>query len=163
VLRVVLDTNIIVSSLLSPSGAPAAVLDAWRELRFVLLLSPAMLEELRCTLARPRIRRKYGVAAKDVGTICQALERYALWVKGDTPFDKTVLSDADDVKFLACALEGRADCIVSGDHHLLQLGVFAGIPILSARQFLEQLAVQSADEGGASGERSFRESIRPAS
>ena len=75
-LRVVLDTNIIVSSLLSPSGAPAEVLDAWRELRYVLLLlSPAMLDELRSALARPRIRSKYGVTAQDVEAVCQALER----------------------------------------------------------------------------------------
>ena len=74
-LRVVLDTHIIVSSLLSPSGAPAEVLDAWRELRYVLLLSPAILEELRSALARPRIRSKYGVTAQDVEAVCQALER----------------------------------------------------------------------------------------
>jgi len=143
VLRVVLDTNIIVSSLLSPSGAPAAVLDAWRELRFVLLLSPAMLEELRSVLARPRIRSKYGITAEDVEAVCQALERYALWVAGDTPLHASVLPDPDDEKFLACAVEGKADCVVSGDRHLLDLGAFHGIPILSARQFLSHLATQS--------------------
>jgi len=149
VLRVVLDTNIIVSSLLSPSGAPAEVLDAWHELRYVLLLSPAILEELRSTLARPRIRSKYGVTAQDVEAVCQALERYGLWVAGDTPVHASVLPDPDDVKFLACAVEGKADCIVSGDRHLLDLGVFRGIPILNARQFLGRLATQSGDGGDA--------------
>ncbi len=142
-LRVVLDTNIIVSSLLSPSGAPAAVLDAWRELHYVLLLSPAMLEELRSVLARPRIRSKYGVTAQDVEAVCQALERYALWVTGDAPLRASILPDPDDEKFLACAVEGKADCVVSGDRHLLDLGAFHGIPILSARQFLSHLDTQS--------------------
>jgi predicted nucleic acid-binding protein len=41
--------------------------------------------------------------------------------------------------FLACALDGQADVIVSGDHHLLDLGVYRDIPIITARQLLDQL------------------------
>jgi predicted nucleic acid-binding protein len=44
---------------------------------------------------------------------------------------------------LACALDGQADLIVSGDRHLLDLGEYQGIPILTAREFLERLAAES--------------------
>jgi len=48
--------------------------------------------------------------------------------------------DPQDEIFLACALDGQADLIVSGDRHLLDLGKYHGIPILTARQFLDTLA-----------------------
>ena len=57
-LRVVLDTNIIVSSLISKSGPPAQIIDAWRQLKFILITSTAILEELRAILKHPRICKK---------------------------------------------------------------------------------------------------------
>ena len=48
-------------------------------------------------------------------------------------------ADPADDKFLACALDGRADLLVSGDDHLLRLKAFHHIPIVSARQFLDRL------------------------
>jgi len=52
----------------------------------------------------------------------------------------SLLADDKDQMFLAAAVEGKVDLIVSGDHHLLELGSYAGIPIITVRQFLEAVA-----------------------
>ena len=54
-----------------------------------------------------------------------------------------VLADPDDDKFVESALIGNADVIVSGDHHLLELGAVESVPILTPRQFLQRLAKQA--------------------
>ncbi len=138
-LRVVIDTNVIVSSILSRKGAPAEVLNAWRERHFLLLISPPIIAEVRAVLLYPHIRKKYRLVDEEIGQSIALLENNALLVPGDTHVAGSVSADPKDELFLACALEGLADMIVSGDHHLLELGVFRNIPIYSARQFLEQL------------------------
>jgi predicted nucleic acid-binding protein len=62
-----------------------------------------------------------------------------LLVAGAVNATGSVPADPDDEMFLACPLDGQADVIVSGDHHLLDLGVYRDIPIMIARRFLEQL------------------------
>ena len=54
-MRVVLDTNILVSALIAPAGKPAAIIDAWLNGKFTLLICAAQVDELRATLQKPRI------------------------------------------------------------------------------------------------------------
>ena len=138
-LRVVIDTNVIVSGILSRSGAPAAILDAWRERRFLLLSSPDIVAEVRSVLRYPRIQKKYPLSDEDIDQITTLLEHDALLVGGSAEVAGSVRVDPSDEIFLACALDGEADVIVSGDHHLLDLEVFRDIPIVTARHFLDQL------------------------
>ena len=56
------------------------------------------------------------------------------------PIPPTILADPDDDHVLACALAAQAELIVSGDRHLLELGVFQGIEIITAAQSLERIA-----------------------
>jgi len=114
-------------------------MDAWREITFILLMSPPILAEVRATLNYPRIRDKYAITAQDVDELCELFERHALWVSGETPVPESPLTDPKDEMFLSCAIEGDADLIVSGDRHLLGLGEFAGKAIVTARQFLQRL------------------------
>lgn len=65
-LRVVLDTNVLVSAVLVKAGLPAQALDAWRSRKFLLVTSPALIAETRVTLNYPRIRRKYNLTDEDV-------------------------------------------------------------------------------------------------
>ncbi len=139
-LRVVLDTNVFVSSLLVKVGVPAQVIDAWRARRFVLVTSPAIIAEARATLGYPRIRRKYGITDGDVEGLIDLLQRDALLVPGEADTAGAIPADPTDEKILACALDGQADLIVSGNLHLLDLGQYQSIPVLNARQFLERLA-----------------------
>ncbi len=139
-LRVVLDTNQFVSSVLVRQGLPAQVLDAWRRREFLLITSPSIIAEIRSTLSYPRIRRKYALTDDDVERLVTLLEQDALVVPGEIDATGTTIpTDPADEMVLACAVEGQADLIVSGDHHLRDLGEYQGIPIVTAREFLERL------------------------
>lgn len=139
-LRAVLDTNTFVSSLLVKSGPPARALDAWRERRYVLASSPAIISEIRGVLNYPRIRRKYAVTDDDVGHLVALLEGDALLVPGLADVAGSVPDDPADEKILACAVEARADLVVTGDHHLLDLREYKGIAIVTVYEFLERLS-----------------------
>lgn len=135
----VVDTNIIVSGVLSPGGTPAQILNAWRERRFLLVSSLAIIAEVQAVFRYPHIRKKYSLLDEEIDQITLLLKRDALLVPGSTVISEEVLSDPKDIIFLACALEGQAHLIVSGDYHLLDKLEFQGIPIVSARQFLEKI------------------------
>jgi uncharacterized protein len=137
--RVVLDTNLFVSSVLVKSGLPAQALQAWRERKFVLLVSPAIVAEIRHTLNYDRIRRKYRITDEDIGDLILLLEKNGLLVDGLADTSGVIPDAPDDERILACAIDGQADLIVSGDRHLLDLESCADIPIITARDFLERL------------------------
>jgi len=138
-LRVVLDTNQFVSSVLVRHGLPAQVIDTWRRREYLLVTSPAIMTEIRATLDYPRIRRKYPLTDELVERLITLLEQDALVVSGKVDTEGAVPDDPDDDMVLACAVDGMADLIVSGDRHLLDLGEYRGIPIITAREFLDRL------------------------
>lgn len=138
-LRVVFDTNLFVSSLLVKEGLAAQALDAWRARRFLLIISPAIIAEIAATLSYQRIRRKYNVTDEDIDELIDLLTADALLVPGKADVSGAIPADADDEIVLACAIDGAADFIASGDRHLLSLGHFRDIPIVTVREFLEQL------------------------
>jgi len=137
-LRVVLDTNIFVSSLLVKEGVPARVLDAWRDRQYALFISPPIIGEIRSTLDYPRIRNKYNITESDIDQLITLLEHDALIVPGDDPsVSGSIPEDPADEAVLACAMDARADLIVSRDRHLLELEEYQGISIHTVRDFLE--------------------------
>lgn len=135
---VVLDTNLIVSGLLSPSGAPAEILDAWREGRFHLAISPHILREIEGVLHYPKLRKRHGLSRERVKALVTAMQNLAVVVHGSREVD-IVKEDPSDNMFISCAIEAEADCIVSGDRHLLSLGSHQGIHIVPPREFLQTL------------------------
>jgi putative PIN family toxin of toxin-antitoxin system len=143
VLRVVLDTNVFVSSLLVKEGPAAQVLDAWRARRYLLIVSPDLAAEIASTLRYPRIRRRYRITEDAVQALLDLLESDAVLVPGKVNVAGSVPEDPDDEIVLACALEGLADLIVSGDRHLLALGVFRGIEIVAVRRFIDRLGEET--------------------
>jgi len=148
VLRAVLDTNVLVSSLLVKEGPPARVLDAWRDRRFLLATSPDLMDEMRAALAYPRIRRKYHVLDEEIEHLADLLERNALILTGNAEaLAGVVPDDPADEMVLACAVEAQADVIVSGDRHLLEMGEHEGIAILTVRAFLERLDSEPTASG----------------
>src|SRR5262245_1775216 len=78
VLKVVLDTNQFVSSLLVKQGLPARLLQAWRKGAFALVTSEAILQEIQRVLSYPRIRKKYNIHPKDIEALLELLEREAV-------------------------------------------------------------------------------------
>lgn len=138
-LRVVFDTNLFVSSLLVKEGLSSQALSAWRNRRFVLVTSPAILDEITAALRYDRIRRKYNITDEDVEQLIDLLTSDALIVLGAADTSGSIPEDKDDEAILACAIDGEADLIASGDKQLLALGVFRDIPIATVRQLLDQL------------------------
>lgn len=131
-MRVVLDTNILVSALLW-RGAPYRCLLALQAGLADLILSPPILEEFKAVLAT---KFRYTVAEADdaVELIRSAAEMVE--ISGRL---RAVPDDPSDDKFIETAQAGRADVIVSGDRHLLDLGPAADIPVITAREFLGRL------------------------
>jgi putative PIN family toxin of toxin-antitoxin system len=127
-IRVVADTNIFVSAIMF-GGLPGAFLDLALRGSFSLIVSIPILDELD-----EKLRLKFQVSADDSSAIRAKLEAIADMV---TPTENLaiIVDDPDDDRVLECAIEGRADFIVSGDRHLLRLASFKSIPILTVRQF----------------------------
>ena len=128
-----------VSALLSRRGPAAQIFNAWRQRKFLLIISPFLLQEIERVLRYPKIQQKYGISDQEIQILLELLRRDAIVVSGNLVVQNVIPDDPEDEHVLACALEGRADCIVSGDAHLLRLKTFQGIPILPLKAFLEKL------------------------
>ena len=142
-LRAVLDTNVYVSGTILSRGTPFEILEAWRRQAYILVTSEAILVEIERVLRYPRIRDRYAVAEPDITRLVASLRADALIVPGDYPLTG-VCADPDDDKFLACALEAQASCIVSGDPDLLDLSGYQGMAILKPHEFLERLRTRAS-------------------
>jgi len=140
VLRVVLDTNVFVSGLLSKTGIPAKILDAWRAGQYLLIASPPIVAEIKRVLQSPRIREKYFITDGDIEQLIILLEKEALIVPGYTDVKDAIPDGPGDEMFLACAVDAAADFIVSGDRHLLEISEYKGISIITVNEFEEKLA-----------------------
>jgi putative PIN family toxin of toxin-antitoxin system len=140
-MRVVLDANVIASALINPQGAPAQVLDAWRAERFQLLLSSAILEEVGRVLRYPKVAIYHRWPEERLQMWLEDLAHFALTMPGALTL-AVIQEDPPDNRYLECAVEGDAAYLVSGDRHLLSLGTFQGIPIVSPRVFLEALRTE---------------------
>lgn len=137
--RAVLDTNVVVSAYLVPTGKPARIISLAREDKLDICLSEEILEEIRRTLLRPKLQRIHKAGAQEIVRFLQAFAEITILVPGTTEVEP-VEDDPGDTKILACAVESKADFIVSGDHHLTDLGSFRGIPILNPDAFLAFMA-----------------------
>lgn len=134
-MRAVLDPNVLVSAAVSPAGPPRQILTAWTNERFELIVSPSVLDELADVLARPKFRR-FITTATAVAFI-DGLAADAIIVT-DPPDPPSVSPDPDDDYLIVLARAARADYLVSGDRHLLDL-TDPHPPVLTPRQFLDQL------------------------
>ncbi len=135
-MRIVLDTNILVSALISRDGPPGQVLADVKRGRLRLVTSTEQIAELRRVLHRPHLRRYIPLAAAD--DLLRNVEAVGEVVT-DLP-DLDVSPDPDDNLILAAAVAGRADLVVSGDKkHMLALGEVEGIPIVTASAAAERM------------------------
>lgn len=128
--RVVLDTNVLVSALLNPGGTPSLVLEGILERRWEALASPEMLAEYYSVLGRD----KFGFSTAGVAEFMARLKACVIPV---FPAERIrACADPDDDKFLSAALAGAATHLVTGNLRHFPKGSFAGVMILSPRQFL---------------------------
>lgn len=137
-MRVVLDTNIIVSAFLVAVGAPARIVAAWRSGRFDLIVSPALLSEYEQSLNYPRVQRRHRFTSERIAQEIAGFREFGILVEPQE-VPAVIAVDPDDDQILACALAGQADYIVTGDPDLLQLREYHGIRVLTPVAFVTLL------------------------
>ena len=138
-IRAVVDTNVLVSGLISPSSYPRQVFQHWRAGDFVLVTSHAIIQEATRALYSPRIQVKYGLTDSDIQAFVLALRYQSDCVAGELTVNG-VAPDPGDDKVISCAVEGKAELIVTGDKALQRLGRHKDIRIISAETFTGILA-----------------------
>lgn len=130
-MRVVLDTNVIVSAVLIRRGNERHILEAWRGGAFDLVLSP------------PRIRDVRWTTDAEVVELLEVLAGDSIVVEGR--LDVRASRDPTDDMFLAAAVEGEADYLVTGDRDLLVLESYRRVKIMRPAGFLRALSRQSRE------------------
>lgn len=135
-MNVVIDTNVFVSSFLSLQGSPKRVIDLWKTGRIILCLSRDIIAEYVEVLARfglagqPELRELLDLFARRVNVMFAPAP----------PVLPIIPDDPADEKFIACAVAARAEYVVSGDRHLLNLGTYGSIRVVTPSQFLKSFA-----------------------
>ncbi len=136
--RVVLDTNVLVSGTIATQGFPSRIFDAAVSKEIVLVISPYILAEYFDVLKRPHIVKKYSILSERARIFTEYLQKRAKQVNPSS-IERVIFDDAKDDAILACADAGKAQYVVSGDEHLVQLREYKGIQILTPREFVEQV------------------------
>ena len=136
-MRAVVDTNVLISGVISEHGAPRQVLLAWHQRQFTMLTSALLIAEVMRVLRYPRIQATYHLSEEDVLLTRDALLNDAEMLEGICQVTRS--RDPEDDALLACALEGRADYVVSGGPHLLEIKYYHGTQIVTPRQFIDLL------------------------
>ena len=132
-MRVVFDTNVLVSALVFPGGRGETALRRIIEEQDQLVISKPILDELLGTLGR-----KFSRDAEELAHIAVFLSELAVVVKPRRRL--RVVKDEPDNRILECALAGRAEAIVTGDHALLALREYRSVCLISLRDYLEGTA-----------------------
>ena len=134
-LRVVLDTNVYISAFLYPARPISKILEGAFTYRYNLIVSPPIIKEIGETL-----REDFLWKEKEIIKTLKAIVKIAKIIAPKNLLS-IVANDPDDNRILECAAEGKANLIVSGDHHLLKLNVYEGITIMRPTDFLRTLGV----------------------
>ena len=135
-MRVVLDTNVLISALISPAGNPATIYNAWERGGFTLLTCDEQLEELRVTLQKPKVAEliqphKAGRLVNQVGRLAELIHKLPNIKRS---------SDPQDDYLLALCEEGKAHFLVTGDKSgLLSLRRHKSTQIISAKEFVNSI------------------------
>ena len=135
--RLVVDTNIIVSGLITSGTPPAKILDAVHNKKITLLISDEVLSEYLRVLEYPHIRKYKKITDETISHLTALFINETERVEILTHITKS--PDPDDDKFLSLAVKGQADFIITGDKaDLLSHKEISGIKIITAREAVEK-------------------------
>jgi putative PIN family toxin of toxin-antitoxin system len=140
-LRAVVDTNLFISWLFARDTVSAQLQNLWVDEAFELVTSVEIIKEVSRVLSYPRIKERFKPKEDNIRRFFRLIFRKAIISKDIYHTDK-IVDDPTDNKFLACALEKKADYIVSRDPHLRNLKHFHGIQIIDATAFTEKVISQ---------------------
>ena len=139
-MRVVLDTNVIVSAVLIRGGNEGRILRARQRGAFDLVLSPSILDEIGRVLTYDKIRTRRWMTDEEIVTLLEALAQDSVLVPGQ--LDVAASRDPADAPFLAAAVEGRAAYVVTGDRDLLDVREYRGVRMIRPGTFVRLLATE---------------------
>jgi putative PIN family toxin of toxin-antitoxin system len=134
-LKAVLDTNVWVSAMIW-GGLPAEVIKAAENKKILIITSEEIIKEVNQTLAYPKLKRIYEKAGVTRQELVEAALRIGKLTEVKTKVN-VVHEDAADNKFLECALDSKADFLVTGDEHLLKIERYKKTRVVSVKQFLK--------------------------
>lgn len=135
-LKVVLDNDVLVSGLINPHGTPAKILNHTLKNRIRLSTSPSMIEEQERILSYPKLVKRHGLPKEELEEFLAGLLITTSLIEKE-PTIKVLKESPRGNTYLSCALNGRADFIITEDEHLLNLGEYQGIQIISPARFLD--------------------------
>jgi len=130
--NVVIDTNVIVSAAKSTDGNPAQIFEMLLLEEITNFTTEEIIEEIKDVLARPRIK----LNLVEQKFVLNNFEKFSKKISTSSKFD-IIKDDPADNKFLECAVDSKADYIISGDNHLLKLKEFKGIKIITPAEFVK--------------------------
>ena len=137
-MRVVLDTNVVVSALIW-GGTPERLIEAAGDGLLELVTTEELIAELAGILGRTKFAAKLKKKNLSAAEIVARYRELAETIEA-VPVEETKLRDPDDAAVLSCAFSASADAIVSGDDDLHALGIYQGIPVLSPTDCLRRIA-----------------------
>ena len=138
-LKAVIDTNLFISGLFSKNTVSATLQNHWTNLDFILVTSINIIKEVNRVMHYPRIQQRFAPDEENIKHFFRLIFRKAIITKDNYTTDR-ITNDPTDNKFLACALEGQADYILSRDPHLRDLKHYQGIQIIDATAFINKLS-----------------------
>jgi len=129
--RVVIDTNVLISATFW-TGKPKQLLNKVRHGEVTFLTSEILLDELKEVLVRED--KPFKLSEEEAERVVTEMRDLAEIAQ--THSRVTVCQDEKDNRVLECAIDGRAECIISGDRHLLELKSFQGVKVITVADFL---------------------------
>ena len=137
-MKVVLDANVYVSALINTQGNPKRIVERWEQNQFDVLASASIIDEVGRVLRYPRIVKRHRQDEASIQRFLELLSGQAVIVEPSMVLD-VIKDDLSDNRYLECAIEGKAQYIISGDKHLLELGEYQGVIILPPAAFITLL------------------------
>ncbi|MDO9011741.1 MAG: putative toxin-antitoxin system toxin component, PIN family [Gallionella sp.] len=134
-MRIILDTNVLLSGLMLPEGTPGRIVNAWRKRNFYLVVSESILEEVARVLAYPKIRKRLNWDDEHISRYI-ALMRFEAEVVDIVGVEANVPADRNDNHLLATLIASKADWLITGDSDFDEL---TGLhPIISPSEFVRR-------------------------
>lgn len=141
ILKAVIDTSVMVSVAFAVQGVAKELRDMIADDRFVMVTSKPLLKELYAVLHYPHIVKRFSSSKEHTSAFVAMIIEHAMIVKGLYEISG-ITEDPEDDMFIACAMEGNAQYIVSRDPHLRNIKHFRGIQIIDATTFIEKVKNQ---------------------
>ncbi len=139
-MRVVPDANVFISALISPTGQSARILKLWKKGKVEIITSPAIIDEVARVTNYPKLK-KYARINKEGKRFARLLAKQTIQVNPSSVIN-AIKSDESDNRYIECAYFGKAQFIVTGDSHLLDLKKYKGIYIVNPTSLLTIIQIE---------------------